>query len=70
MSDGIEQNGETSGLISVRSELKEAKGDSEGAEVDRKLSNQLKLKEEEHENEDYDVEREMKERMSAINPFQ
>lgn len=70
LSDGIEQNGETSGLISIRAELKDATGDSAGAEADRNLSEQLKIEEEEQENEDYDVEREMKERMSAVNPFQ
>ena len=68
--DGIEQNGESSLLISVRAELKEANGDAEGAEEDRQLAEQLKMDEEEMEDEDYDVEREMKERMSAVNPFQ
>ncbi len=69
ISDGLEQNGESSLLISIRAELKDAQGNSEGAESDRKLAEEYKIAEEERKEEDYDVEREMQERMKAVNPL-
>ena len=69
INDGLEQNDESSLLISIRADLKSAMGDTEGAEADRKQAEELKEAEEERENENYDVEREMMERQKAINPL-
>jgi len=69
ISDGLEQNGESSLLIGIRAALKASQGDSEGAALDRQLSAKYKKAEEEQEDENYDVERSVKEQMMSTNPL-
>ena len=70
INDAIEQNGENSTLIYLRSEIKAIHGDEKGSQEDKDLASKLLAEEKDSADKDVDIERETQERYSSINPFQ
>lgn len=70
INDATDQNGEYAQIIQLRSDMKRALGDSEGADADAALAANLLAEEEVAQHKESNIEREMQDRYNSINPFQ
>ncbi len=70
INDATDQNGEYAQIIQLRSDMKRALGDNEGADADAALAANLLAEEEVAQHKESNIEREMQDRYNSINPFQ
>ena len=70
INDATDQNGEYAQIIQLRSDMKRALGDSEGADADAALAANLLAEEEVAQHKESNIEREMQDRYNSIDPFQ
>ena len=70
INEATDQNGEYAQIIQLRSDMKRALGDNEGADADLALAANLQAEEEVAQHKESNIEQEMQDRYSSINPFQ